>query len=137
MNSKKSGHISNTLSSLSLLIKSGIFQSEKDCFMVIETICHCKYQTTSEFDTSRVTNQILMCFSSFLEEKQVKYLSVDSLSLILQFGTTEIEHLQGIMSLPFLLLDTISLLVIYVFKESNNTSFDSLRKLELASFIVW
>ena len=118
----------NTLSSLYLLIKSGIFETKEDSFSVIETLCYCKYQTTSEFDTSRVTNEILMCFSCFLQDQQIKFLSIDSLYLILKFGTTEIEHLQGIMSLPFLLLDTISLLVVYVFKEANNNEFDSLRK---------
>lgn len=123
----------STLNSLQNLIKTNIFTETEQINDIIQTICQCKYQTTSEFDASRCSHQILSCFQCFLAPERVNWLTIDALYNILEFGIAEIEHLQGMMELPFILLDTFSSFVQYIF-EKVDKSYDPLRKETILSF---
>lgn len=69
-----------------------------------------------------------MCFSCFISKSKTTKLSVESLFYIFNFCADEIEHLQGVMSMLLVLLDTISCFLRYIFEQPEDQELDPIRK---------
>lgn len=84
---------SAALSSVLSFIHNDLFNTVEDISLLVECICSCQYQATSDSDSLRLALQVIKCFNSICSEKYSSCLNLSSITLIFQYCEQDIRQL--------------------------------------------
>jgi len=87
---------------------------------IVKCICSCSFQSTSEFESSRVTHLLLCCIQVLCGDRLKQQLTYFAKQTMLGFMIQETSQLKGIVSVPLVLIDTFNELAKVLFSNSND-----------------